>query len=200
MSLSNLFSKLKGGAGSGNIGHAGIPGHRGGSAPSKSAAGLLGTKILITGGTSTQRAEVEGVLRLIPVEHISNRKGSIKISIKDKIGLDVPGGRTVCGTGDYLKGKIILAGSHPSLGLTAVHEMAHMLFTDGYDTSRIKGNLIDVSEGLRNRYSPSRGVTAYAKSKSVEYQAESYAYFIVKPDMLKRLDPETYDYLKEVMG
>lgn len=34
MSLNNLFSKLKGGSGSGNKGHAGIPGHRGGSAPS----------------------------------------------------------------------------------------------------------------------------------------------------------------------
>lgn len=33
MSLNYLFSKLKGGAGSGNIGHAGIPGHQGGSAP-----------------------------------------------------------------------------------------------------------------------------------------------------------------------
>lgn len=33
MSLDNLFLTLKGGVGSGNIGHAGIPGHRGGSAP-----------------------------------------------------------------------------------------------------------------------------------------------------------------------
>lgn len=33
MSLNYLFSKLKGGAGSGNIGHAGVPGKRGGSAP-----------------------------------------------------------------------------------------------------------------------------------------------------------------------
>lgn len=33
MSLNNLFSILKGGAGSGNIGHAGRIGHRGGSAP-----------------------------------------------------------------------------------------------------------------------------------------------------------------------
>lgn len=31
--LNNLFLRLKGGAGSGNKGHAGIPGHRGGSAP-----------------------------------------------------------------------------------------------------------------------------------------------------------------------
>lgn len=38
MSLSYLFQVLKGGAGSGNLGHAGIPGHRGGSAPSKSLA------------------------------------------------------------------------------------------------------------------------------------------------------------------
>lgn len=40
MSLNSLFSTLKGGAGSGNIGHAGIPGHRGGSAPKNS---LIGT-------------------------------------------------------------------------------------------------------------------------------------------------------------
>lgn len=33
MSLTNLFSKLKGGSGSGNLGHAGIIGKRGGSAP-----------------------------------------------------------------------------------------------------------------------------------------------------------------------
>lgn len=33
MTLNNLFSILKGGAGSGNIGHAGVPGKRGGSAP-----------------------------------------------------------------------------------------------------------------------------------------------------------------------
>lgn len=33
MSLDSLFSRLKGGAGSGNIGHAGRPGHHGGSAP-----------------------------------------------------------------------------------------------------------------------------------------------------------------------
>lgn len=36
MSLNNLFRVLKGGAGSGNRGHAGIPGHRGGSAPTGS--------------------------------------------------------------------------------------------------------------------------------------------------------------------
>lgn len=33
MTLINLFSILKGGAGSGNIGHSGRPGHQGGSAP-----------------------------------------------------------------------------------------------------------------------------------------------------------------------
>lgn len=43
MSLNNLFSILKGGAGSGNIGHAGRIGHRGGSAPKNGLiAGLLG--------------------------------------------------------------------------------------------------------------------------------------------------------------
>ncbi|RJR10596.1 hypothetical protein C4588_02900 [Candidatus Parcubacteria bacterium] len=35
MSLSDLFIVLKGGAGSGNFGHAGIPGRHGGSAPNK---------------------------------------------------------------------------------------------------------------------------------------------------------------------
>lgn len=34
MTLNHLFSTLKGGKGSGNIGHASVPGHRGGSAPS----------------------------------------------------------------------------------------------------------------------------------------------------------------------
>lgn len=33
MSLQELFENLKGGSGSGNFGHAGVPGHQGGSAP-----------------------------------------------------------------------------------------------------------------------------------------------------------------------
>lgn len=43
MTLTQLFSILKGGSGSGNIGHVGIPGHRGGSAPKNS--GLWGSNI-----------------------------------------------------------------------------------------------------------------------------------------------------------
>ena len=40
MSLNKVFQKLKGGPGSGNFGHGGRPGKRGGSAPSKGGGGL----------------------------------------------------------------------------------------------------------------------------------------------------------------
>lgn len=45
MSLTNLFSKLKGGAGSGNLGHAGRIGHRGGSAPKMGSILSTGTRV-----------------------------------------------------------------------------------------------------------------------------------------------------------
>lgn len=43
MSLDQLFSTLKGGSGSGNFNHSGIPGHQGGSSPSSPALTVLAT-------------------------------------------------------------------------------------------------------------------------------------------------------------
>lgn len=70
MTLNNLFSKLKGGAGSGNLGHAGRPGHHGGSAPASFLVPDSAEEI----ETFLSKGRNPGVLGMVPAFYDSRNK------------------------------------------------------------------------------------------------------------------------------
>lgn len=87
-SLQLLFSILKGGAGSGNYGHAGRPGRRGGSAPK---SGLGAAMSLLTGPTAKARQEeaagkVKKPTEVTPAILTSNDMALDKVSQNASLG------------------------------------------------------------------------------------------------------------------
>lgn len=80
MGINDLFSKLKGGAGSGNRGHAGIPGHRGGSATRGLSTIMLS---LISSSGDYEKEQVEAYQKTM--EQIGDKATKIKTSTWDEL-------------------------------------------------------------------------------------------------------------------
>ncbi|RJR10102.1 hypothetical protein C4588_03970 [Candidatus Parcubacteria bacterium] len=69
--LTSVFQALKGGRGSGNFGHSGIPGKHGGSAPKGGLSETVVGNIRIKGGTPEQIEAVKDLINSLPAWHTS---------------------------------------------------------------------------------------------------------------------------------
>jgi len=205
------WAVTKGGPGSGHWGHAGRPGHHGGSAPGGGKHAAPEAYAAATGGVALPKLQVTdkklknvvtSTLQGLPSEHVGLLSG---VSEEDL-------GKGIVGYASYSTGSIVL---NPREGVgqgEIVHEVGHFvqmkgvsndvrrdiygLYTDAVREAGLTPGDI-ASHSWYGSDAPKGFPTGYAATNVAEFFAESYRLYVTDPGALKSASSEIYSYLKE---
>lgn len=211
MSLTNLFSRLKGGAGSGNIGHAGRVGHRGGSAPKTGGAfgGILNNSSTFSDSTFTdilsKMPSVSSQLKQLDISDTPPQWVLDKFGDRDMSGLQglYDNGKIYVNTNHWLYGK----GTKEDVSSTLLHEMSHLRFyqrtqDEDKEFRSVVGEIMykyweKEEVKLMFKYSmDSHESTGVAN----EFFPEIVTNYVHRPETMKKELPKTYTFAEKIMN